>query len=164
MPTNVFFDTGTKNEQDLYEAIAIEQIKIQGQEVFYLPRKLVAEDNLFTEDKLSPFNDAYLIEMVFNETDGFGGEKELMGKFGLEMKEECSFTVARRRFEELIDKGDDVLYQDIYNSLKKRDDSDINRDISPLKIPKNAHILDTSHLKPDAIVDKILNLYTITNN
>ena len=71
---------------------------------------------------------------------------------------------ARRRFEELIDKGDNVLYQDIYNSLKKRDDSDINRDISPLKIPKNAHILDTSHLKPDAIVDKILNLYTITNN
>ena len=84
MPTNVFFDTGTKNEQDLYEAIAIEQIKIQGQEVFYLPRKLVAEDNLFTEDRLSTFNDAYLIEMVFNETDGFGGEKELMGKFGLE--------------------------------------------------------------------------------
>ena len=102
MPTNVFFDTGTKNEQDLYEAIAIEQIKIQGQEVFYLPRKLVAEDNLFTEDRLSTFNDAYLIEMVFNETDGFGGEKELMGKFGLEMREECSFTVARRRFEELV--------------------------------------------------------------
>ena len=70
---------------------------------------------------------------------------------------------ARRRFDELIHKGDDVHYQDIYNSLKKRDDSDINRDISPLKIPKNAHILDTSYLKPDAIVDKILNLYTITN-
>ena len=71
---------------------------------------------------------------------------------------------ARRRFEELVDKGDDVQYHDIYNSIKKRDDSDINRAISPLKIPKNAHILDTSHLKPDAIVDKILNLYTITKN
>ena len=71
---------------------------------------------------------------------------------------------AKRRFEELINKGENVLYQDIYDSLKKRDDSDINRDISPLKIPKNAHILDTSHLKPDAIVAKILNLYTITNN
>ena len=71
---------------------------------------------------------------------------------------------ARRRFEELLDKGDDVQYHDIYNSIKKRDDSDINRAISPLKIPKNAHILDTSHLKPDAIVDKIINLYTITKN
>jgi cytidylate kinase len=71
---------------------------------------------------------------------------------------------ARRRFEELSTKGDDVEYQQIYNSLKKRDESDINRDISPLKVPKNAHILDTSYLKPDAIVDKILNLYTITGN
>ena len=70
---------------------------------------------------------------------------------------------ARRRYEELINKGDIVQYQDIYNSLKKRDDSDINRDISPLKVPDNAHILDTSNLKPNAIVDKILNLYTITS-
>ena len=71
---------------------------------------------------------------------------------------------ARRRYEELINKGDIVQYQDIYNSLKKRDDSDMNRDISPLKVPDNAHILDTSNLKPNAIVDKILNLYTITSN
>jgi cytidylate kinase len=70
---------------------------------------------------------------------------------------------ARRRYEELINKGDVVEYQDIYNSLKKRDDSDMNRDISPLKVPDNAHILDTSKLKPNAIVDKILNLYTITS-
>ena len=70
---------------------------------------------------------------------------------------------ARRRYEELINKGDIVQYQDIYNSIKKRDDSDMNRDISPLKVPDNAHILDTSNLKPNAIVDKILNLYTITS-
>ena len=70
---------------------------------------------------------------------------------------------ARRRYEELINKGDIVQYQDIYNSLKKRDDSDMNRDISPLKVPDNAYILDTSNLKPNAIVDKILNLYTITS-
>ena len=81
-PTNVYFDTGTQSEQDLYEAIAIEQIKIQGQEVYYLPRTLVKEDNLFAEDTLSKFDDAYLIEMTFNDVEGFGGEKELMGKFG----------------------------------------------------------------------------------
>ena len=70
---------------------------------------------------------------------------------------------ARRRFEELISKGEDVIYDDIYNSIKKRDHSDINRDISPLIVPNNAHILDTSHVKADAIVDKILNLYNITS-
>jgi len=40
----------------------------------------------------------------------------------------------------------------------------MNRVISPLKVPNNAHILDTSYLKPDAVVDKILKLYSITNN
>ena len=38
----------------------------------------------------------------------------------------------------------------------------MKRSISPLKVPDNAEIIDTSHLKPEAIVDKILNLYTIT--
>ena len=71
---------------------------------------------------------------------------------------------ARRRFNELLDKGENVSFENIYDSLLKRDDSDMNREISPLKIPNKGHILDTSHLKPDAIVDKILNLYTITGN
>ncbi len=71
---------------------------------------------------------------------------------------------AKRRFTELINKGQNVVLEDILESLKKRDESDMNRAISPLKIPNNAHIIDTSSLKPDAIVDKILNLYTITEN
>jgi len=71
---------------------------------------------------------------------------------------------AKRRLNELLDKGENVTFENIYDSLMKRDDSDMNRELSPLKIPNNGHILDTSHLKPDAIVDKILNLYTITSN
>ena len=71
---------------------------------------------------------------------------------------------AKRRFDELIHKGEKVKFDDVFESLKNRDESDMNRAISPLKIPHNAHIIDTSSLKPDAIVDKILNLYTITSN
>ncbi len=71
---------------------------------------------------------------------------------------------AKRRLNELLDKGENVSFDNIYDSLMKRDESDMNRKLSPLKIPNNGHILDTSHLKPDAIVDKILNLYTISSN
>tara|TARA_B100001057_G_scaffold159606_1_gene160271 strand:- start:4086 stop:4766 length:681 start_codon:yes stop_codon:yes gene_type:complete len=71
---------------------------------------------------------------------------------------------AKRRFDELVHKGEKVKFDDVFESLKNRDESDMNRAISPLKIPHNAHIIDTSSLKPDAIVDKILNLYTITEN
>ena len=71
---------------------------------------------------------------------------------------------AKRRYDELKSKGENVNLGDIYKSLKKRDESDTNRLISPLRVPDNAEIIDTSDLKPDAIVDKILNLYTITKN
>ena len=40
----------------------------------------------------------------------------------------------------------------------------MNRTLSPLKVPDNAEIIDTSELKPNAIVDKILKMYTITEN
>ena len=102
MPTNVYFDTGTKPEQHLYEDLMIEQLKIYGQDVFYIPRTLVKEDELFGEDTLSKFGDAYQIEMYFENVDGYEGEKEIMTKFGLEMRDEATFVVAKRRFEQLV--------------------------------------------------------------
>ena len=102
MPTNVYFDTGTRPEQNLYEDLMIEQLKIYGQDVFYIPRTLVKEDELFGEDTLSKFGDAYLIEMYFENVEGYEGEKEIMSKFGLQMNEDATFVVARRRFEQLV--------------------------------------------------------------
>ena len=102
MPTNVYFDTGTKPEQHLYEDLMIEQLKIYGQDVYYIPRTLVKEDELLGEDILSKFGDAYLIEMYFENAEGYEGEKEIMTKFGLEMRDEATFVVAKRRFEQLV--------------------------------------------------------------
>ena len=109
MPTNVYFDTGTKPEQHLYEDLMIEQLKIYGQEVFYIPRTLVKEDELFGEDTLSKFGDAYLIEMYFENIDGFEGEKEIMSKFGLQMNEDVTFVVSRRRFEQLVSHDSNLI-------------------------------------------------------
>ena len=71
---------------------------------------------------------------------------------------------AKRRYEELKSKGEDVNLENIYKSLKKETKVILIATISPLRVPDNAEIIDTSDLKPDAIVDKILNLYTITKN
>ena len=109
MPTNVYFDTGTRPEQTLYEDLMIEQLKIYGQDVFYIPRTLVKEDNLFGEDTLSKFGDAYLIEMYFENIEGYEGEKEIMSKFGLQMQEDVTFVVARRRFEQLVSHDSNLI-------------------------------------------------------
>jgi len=109
MPTNVYFDTGTKPEQHLYEDLMIEQLRIYGQEVFYIPRTLVKEDELFGEDTLSKFDDAYQIEMYFENVEGYEGEKEIMSKFGLQMNEDVTFVVARRRFEQLVSHDSNLI-------------------------------------------------------
>ena len=102
MPTSVYFDTGTTAEQRLYENLIIEQLSVFGQDVYYLPRKLVNEDTLFDEDTSSSFNDAYIIEMYLDNIEGYEGQKEMMTRFGLDMQDEATFVVSKRRFEQLI--------------------------------------------------------------
>ena len=102
MPTNVYFDTGTKPEQNLYEDLIIEQLRIYGQDCYYIPRNMVSEDKVFGEDSLSKFEDAYMVEMYVDNIDGYEGEKELMSKFGLDIQDDATFTVARRRWEQFV--------------------------------------------------------------
>ena len=109
MPTNVYFDTGTRPEQNLYEDLIIEQLRIYGQDVYYIPRKLVGTDAVFGEDIGSTFEDAYLIEMYIDTIDGYEGEKELMSKFGLDIQNDATFTVARRRWEQFVSIDNNIL-------------------------------------------------------
>ena len=109
MGTNVYFNTGTQSEKNLYEDLMIEQLKIYGQDVFYIPRTLVKEDELLGEDVLSKFGDAYQIEMYFENVEGYEGEKEIMSKFGLQMNEDVTFVVSRRRFEQLVSTDNNLI-------------------------------------------------------
>ena len=109
MATSVYFDKGTNTEQTLYEDLIIEQLKVFGHDVYYLPRTLVKEDTLFGEDVLSKFDDSYGIEMYMMEVEGFGGEKELVAKFGLEIRDEATFIVSRRRWEDIISADSNLI-------------------------------------------------------
>ena len=102
MPTNVYFNTGTTAEQRLFENLIIEQLSVFGQDVYYLPRKLVNKDTLFGEDASSSFNDAYIIEMYLDNIEGYEGQKEMMTRFGIDMQDEATWVVSKRRFEQLI--------------------------------------------------------------
>ena len=109
MPTNVYFDTGTTSEQRLYEDLIIEQLKIYGQDVYYLPRKLANKDTIFGEDPASSFDDSYIIEMYVDNTDGYMGEQEIIKKFGLELRDDIKFTVSKLRWETLISNNSDLV-------------------------------------------------------
>ena len=101
MPTNVYFSAKNKQEQFLYEDLVIESLKMYGQDVMYIPRESITVDELMNED-YARFTDAYNIEMYIENTEGFAGEGDLLGKFGLEVRDQATFIVSRRRWEQLV--------------------------------------------------------------
>lgn len=101
MATNTYFSPKVKTEQFLYEDIVIEALKFYGQDVLYIPRQLLNYDNVLNED-YSEFTDSYNIEMYIENTEGFGGEGDLMSKFGLEIRDQATFIVSKRRWEQLV--------------------------------------------------------------
>ena len=76
---------------------------------YYLPRKLVNKDTLFGEDASSSFNDAYIIEMYLDNIEGYEGQKEMMTRFGIDMQDEATWVVSKRRFEELISTDQNLI-------------------------------------------------------
>lgn len=98
-----FNQIGAKGEQRLVEDLIIESIRINGMEMLYVPRTLVKVDPIFGEDPLSSFEKVFPIEMYFdNPSQGWQGDRYLISKFGLEMRETANFIVSRRRFNEAV--------------------------------------------------------------
>lgn len=99
MATSVYFNNfQSSQEQLLIEDLIIESIKIYGHDLYYLPRTRVAFDNIYSEDTLSEFNAAFFIDMYIKNVDGFDGDGDFISKFGLEIKDRVTFTIARRVF------------------------------------------------------------------
>jgi len=65
---------------------------------------------------------------------------------------------ATRRYKELIAKGQDVSYDDVKADIIKRDDNDMNRDVSPLRPADDSVTLDTSDMTLDEAVDAIIEI------
>lgn len=62
---------------------------------------------------------------------------------------------AKRRYQEYLDKGQDVKYEDVYDAIVKRDYQDTHREVSPLKKADDAIELDTSNLTIDEVVNEV---------
>ena len=102
MSTNTYFrNFDARNEQELLHSLVTESIQIYGHDVNYIPRTLVNTDTILGEDSISEYKDAYSIEMYIKSVDGFEGEGDLVSKFGLEIRDQIVFSVARRAFEGL---------------------------------------------------------------
>ena len=101
MATSVYFSGAVRSEQDLYEDLVTESIKVFGQDVVYLPRESLGEDALLNEE-WSQFTQAYPVEMYLENIEGFEGDSNLLGKFGLEIRDQANLVVTKRRWDQAV--------------------------------------------------------------
>jgi len=110
MATNFYFQngdtSGTTGEQRLVESLVIESLKIYGHDIFYIPRTIVSRDNIFDEDAISQYTQSFPLEMYLENVDGFEGEGELFAKFGLEIRDQATFVLSKKRWEQMVDTSD----------------------------------------------------------
>lgn len=102
MATNQYFSRGARSEQNLYEDLIIESLKMYGQDVYYIPREIVNRDRIFDDDVPSRFANAYKIEMYIENGEGFEGDGDLFTKFGIEIRDAATFIVARKRWSSVV--------------------------------------------------------------
>lgn len=111
----------------MLEDLVEESIKIWGQEFYYIPRVLIAKDEILGEDRLSKFKDAYPIEMYIETPQGFMGQGSFVSKFGLYIEQSLQVTMSKRRWGELISRNGTTILQErpaegdlVYYPITKR--------------------------------------------
>lgn len=64
---------------------------------------------------------------------------------------------AKRRYDELLEKGENVSFEDVKNEMIERDTNDSTREFAPLTIADGAEVIDTSELTLEESIDKVIN-------
>ena len=102
MALNPFFLQGSQSEQRLTQDLINEHLKIFGVEVTYIPRKFVRKQTIIKEVQSSAFDDNFLLEAYVNTYEGYGGQGDIMTKFGVSLRDELTVTISKERFEDFI--------------------------------------------------------------
>ena len=102
MALNPFFLQGSDSEQRLVQDLINEQLQIFGVEVTYIPRKFVNKKTIIEEVNASKFDDNFTIEAYVNTFEGYGGQGDILTKFGVSLRDELVISISKERFEDFI--------------------------------------------------------------
>ena len=102
--TNLFFNNFTNtDEQNLINDLVYESIKIYGIDVGYMSFTEDDTDDVLNESRKKYYNNYSLVEVYIRNVDGFEGEGDFLSKFGVEIRDRVTFSIARRAFSETIE-------------------------------------------------------------
>lgn len=175
MARNTYFNqyTAVASEQTLLEDLIIESIRIYGIDAYYLPRTHVNLDEFYAEDASMRFDDALEMELFVKSYDGFMGQQDFMSKFGLQIDESITFSVAQRRFTQSLttkligEKGNNLVTEaseDLRPNLAT-DDYDYESIQTPREgdlifIPMMGFMYEIKHIENSEVFYQLGRLYT----
>jgi hypothetical protein len=101
-PLNSYFLQGSPSEQRLVQDLINEQLKMYGQDVLYLPRKIINQNTIIKEITASKFDDSFRIEAYLINHEGFSGNGDLLLKFGVRNNDEINLIISKERYDDFI--------------------------------------------------------------
>jgi len=121
-----------------------------GRDMIYIPREYLNRDIIFGEDTASRFKDCYTIEMYIQNVTSFGGQMNIINKFGINITDRVTLQLSKTRFD-----------QEVYNN-----DSNIKtpREGDLIYFPFNKSIFEINYVEDKIPFFQfgILNVYTLT--
>lgn len=63
---------------------------------------------------------------------------------------------AKRRFDQIKKSNPEVKYEDVLKGMEVRDEKDSTREASPMRVPQDAIVIDTSNLTTEETVEKMM--------
>lgn len=77
--------------------------------MYYIPRTSDSQDTLYTEDDTAKYDSALLVEFYIKNVDGFAGDGDFLSKFGVEIRDRVTLTIARRVFAEEVGNANSLI-------------------------------------------------------
>ena len=102
MPLSPFFLNGSPSEQRLVQDLVNEHLQLFGQDILYLPRKIVNRNTVIREITASKFDDSFRLEAYLANVDGFGTPSDVLSKFGVRAQDEVTLIVSKERYDDFI--------------------------------------------------------------
>jgi hypothetical protein len=99
---NKYFHQSNLNEQSILNSVVKESIKTVGRVYQYLPRDGQVTDLILGEDVISSFTLAIPLEMYLKDAQGYGGQREMFSKFGLQIQNSYKLVVSVDRWNQEV--------------------------------------------------------------
>ena len=93
---------GSPSEQRLVQDLVNEHLQLFGQDILYLPRKIINQNTVIREITASKFDDSFRLEAYLVNVDGFGTPSDVLTKFGVREQDEITLVVSKERYDDFI--------------------------------------------------------------